>query len=96
MKTIQEKIATLKEQHHSKLTAESTAEEIKADEDFAKALDDIEQDYNQVVKDKQEVTDLYIKATKGQGSKTPPKEEKQEPRSLEEIGQAILEQDKKQ
>ena len=93
--TIQDKIKALKESHHSKLTKDSTAEEIKADEDFAKALDDIEQDYNQVVKDKQEVTDLYIKASKGQGSATPPKEENKEPRSLEEIGKDILEQDKK-
>ena len=93
--TIQEKIKALKESHHSKLTQYSTAEEIKADEEFAKALDDIEQDYNQVVKDKQEVTDLYIKASRGQGSKNPPEEDRKEPRNLEEIGKAILEQDKK-
>ena len=91
--TIQEKIKVLKESHHSKLTKDSSPEDIKADEDFAKALDDIEQEYNQVVADKQEVTDLYIKATKGQGSTTS-EEENKEPRSLEEIGQAILDQDK--
>ena len=93
--TIQEKIKALKESNHSKLTQDSTAEEIKADEDFAKALDEIEQEYNKVVKDKQEVTDLYIKASRGQGSNNPPDEDKKEPRSLEEIGQDILEQDKK-
>ena len=93
--TIQEKIKALKESHHAKLTKDSTPEEIKTDEDFAKSLDEIEQDYNQVVKDKQEVTDLYIKVSKGQGSSNPPEEESKEPRSLEEIGKAILEQDKK-
>lgn len=92
--TIQEKIKFLKESHHLKLTKDSSPEDIKADEDFAKALDEIEQEYNQVVKDKQEVTDLYIKASKGQGSTTS-EEDKKEPRSLEEIGKAIIEQDKK-
>lgn len=87
--TIQEKIKALKEANHSKLTKDSTPEEIKADEEFAKALDDIEQDYNQVLKDKQEVTDLYIQASKNQGSNVS-EDEKEEPKTLEEIGNSII------
>ena len=94
---IQAKINSLKEKIHATLTKDSTPEDIKAVEAKEQALDEIQADIDTIIKEKQEVTDLYIQASKNQGSSEKPTEEKEEkqPRSLEEIAQEVIAKDKK-
>ena len=93
---MKELIEGLKTQFTSSLSKDSSAEDIKAVEDNKKKLDEIEQEFNKVVKEKEEVTQLYIESQKNQGSKELPNDDNpKEPRSLEEIAKAIVEQDKK-
>lgn len=94
---IQAKINALKESIHASLTKDSSADDIKAVEDKEKALDEILTDVETLKKEKQEVTDLYIQASKNQGSKDAPSDEQKEkqPRSLEEIAQEVISKDKK-
>ena len=97
MQTIKEKIESLKGKFDSSLTKDSTPEEIKEVEARKQELDAIEQEYEKIVKEKQEVTELYIQSQKNQGSKSLPEDEDKEktPRSLEEIGQSIIDRDSK-
>ena len=92
---IQAKINGLKERLHSTLTKDSTPEQIKEVEAREKELDELATEYDKVVKEKQEVTDLYIKASKNQGSKDAPSEEEKQPRSLEEIANEEINKGKK-
>ena len=94
---IQAKIKALKESIHASLTKDSTPEQIKDVEAKEKELDEIADGFNEEVKKRQEVTDLYIQASKNQGSKDAPKDDDQEkqPRSLEEIAQEVVSKDKK-
>lgn len=94
---IQAKINALKESIHASLTKDSSADDIKAVEDKEKALDEILTDVETLKKEKQEVTDLYIQASKNQGSKDAPSDDQKEkqPRSLEEIAQEVISKDKK-
>lgn len=94
---IQAKINALKESIHASLTKDSSADDIKAVEDKEKVLDEILTDVETLKKEKQEVTDLYIQASKNQGSKDAPSDEQKEkqPRSLEEIAQEVISKDKK-
>ena len=97
MQTIKEKIESLKGKFDSSLTKDSTPEEIKEVEARKQELDAIEQEYDKIVKEKQEVTELYIQSQKNQGSKTLPEDDGNDktPRSLEEIGQSIIDRDSK-
>ena len=88
---VQAKIKAVKESLNATLTKDSTPEEIKGIEALCSQIDEIEQDYNQVVKEKQEVTDLYIGKVKNEGSKEDPAEDSnKEPRSLEEIADELV------
>ena len=97
METMKAKIDALKTQLASSLTKDSTPEQIKEVEGYKKSLDEIEQKYDEVVKEKQEVTELYIQSQKNQGSKdlTDDADKEKQPRSLEEIAQDILDKDSK-
>lgn len=94
---IQAKINALKESIHASLTKDSTPDQIKDVEAKEKELDEIANEFTEEVKRRQEVTDLYIQASKNQGSKDAPSDDqkKKQPRSLEEIAQEVISKDKK-
>ena len=96
-KTVAEMIADFKKSLRSTLTKDSSPDDIKKIESYEKNLDDINEEHNKVVKEKEEVTQLYIEASKKDtGSATPPEDEDgKEPKSLEEIAQELASQEQK-
>lgn len=96
MPTINELIAKVKENLKATLTSNSSAEEIKRVDGFVSELDGIEQEANNIIKEKSDITDMYIKAVKNQGSTEQAEDEKEaKPKSLEEIGTEVINKDKK-
>lgn len=94
MKTIKQMIDDLKQSLKNTLTKDSSKEDIDRVDGFCKELDNVEQGHNQVVKEKQDITEMYIKAVKNQGTTEKPKEETPtEPRSLEDIAKEVVEKD---
>ena len=91
-----DKISELKALLSGKLNKDSSKEDIDFIADVTTKLDAIKADYDKVVSDKQDITERFIKATRNEGSTKPEQEEQpSKPRSLEEIGQALLEKDNK-
>lgn len=96
MPTINELIAKVKENLKATLTSNSSAEEIKRVDGFVSELDGIEQEANNIIKEKSDITDMYIKAVKNQGSPEQAEDEKEaKPKSLEEIATEVINKDKK-
>ena len=96
-KTMNELIEALKKSMRSSLTKDSSPDDIKKVESYEKSLDEMNEEHNRVVKEKEEVTQLYIEASKKDvGSKDSPEDEdKQEATSLEDIAQELVAQEKK-
>ena len=95
MDKIKQLIAGLKESLKGNLNANSTPDDIKKVDGLCANLDEIEQESLKVDNARKEVTDMYIKAVKNQGSTEKPKdEESKEDTSLESIGQKILDEEK--
>ena len=96
MPTINELIAKVKGDLKATLTSNSSAEEIKRVDGFVSELDGIEQEANNIIKEKTDITDMYIKAVKNQGSPEQPKDDEDaKPKSLEEIATEVINKDKK-
>ena len=96
MAQINDLIAKLKESLNATLTKDSSPEDIKRIDGFKSELDGIEQEANKTLQEKSEVTELYIKAVKNQGSTDAPKEEVGDnPRTLEEIAIDVVNKDSK-
>lgn len=97
---VEELLATLKGQLRSSLTKDSSADDIKKVESYEKQIDEVVSEHGKVVKEKEEVTQLYIEASKKDiGSKDEPEDEsKEQVTSLEDIAQELVDkqsQDKK-
>ena len=96
MPTINELIAKVKENLKATITTESSADYIKKVDGFVSELDGIEQEANHIIKEKSDITDMYIKAVKNQGSTEQPKDEEDaKPKSLEDIATEVINKDKK-
>ena len=95
MAKINDLIANFKEKLNEGLSKDSSAEDIKKVDGLKAQLDEIENEANITLKEKADVTEMYIKSMKNQGSEDKPKDENKEPRSLEEIAKDVVEQDKK-
>lgn len=96
MPTINELIAKAKENLKATLSKESSADDIKRIDGFCAELDGIEQEANNIIKEKTDITDMYIKAVKNQGSADQPKDDEDaKPKSLEDIATEVINKDKK-
>ena len=95
MGKMQDMISAFKKSLNASLTKDSSANDIKKVKDFEKNLDSIQEEYDNVVKDKEEVTKLYIEVSKKDvGSKDAPKEDDEEPvTDLEDIAKEIQAQE---
>ena len=88
MNKMEEMIQALKNKLNSRLTGESSSDEINFTSDLSKDLDSIQDEYNKLEKDSAEVKQTLIDYVKrGSDTKTVPVDETQpkQPRSFEEI-----------
>ena len=97
MAKINDLIAGFKASLKDGLKPDSSADDIKRIDSLCSKLDEIESEANTTLKDKADITDMYIQAVKNQGSVEAPKEDNGEktPRSLEEIAQEVVAKDNK-
>lgn len=95
MAKINDLISNFKKKLKDGITTDTSADEIARVDSLCAELDGIEQEANLNLKETSDMKDMYIKAIKNQGSKEAPKEEgATTPRTLEEIANAEVKNDK--
>ena len=84
-------VKSVKDKVNSLLTKEAPKETIDLVADINKDIDSMQEGYAKLAKDKADIQEMYIDEVKHTGSSEKPKEiEPEKPKTLEEIGQALI------
>ena len=91
-----EKVESLKQRFQSKITPESTPEQIQEAQAYASELDELSSEYDRLVAENAKFKDTIVKMVTTQGDATPPKDDSmaRESMSIEEAIAKISKEDK--